>query len=176
MDFLHESFNNADITGTAEKFLHMKDELLPFLFENLHKICLLEDEIYLLSEKYVAEKPTLGIPRHIVHPKDKEMWADYRKRYREIVEPICTETLLKRGVAQSFAEPAEYDYIHTGCKKIFFIMKSKSRAVVEIHYKHGVKKMHQFVLQLKEDGWKISSKNYGYPRPGEIDKWHVSTI
>ncbi|GMK39583.1 hypothetical protein PCCS19_26370 [Paenibacillus sp. CCS19] len=171
---IHESLSDVDMSATAEKYKYMKDELLHFLFENLYNLCQLEKEIYIRSVQLNNEKLDLGIPSHQTHPHDKGLWAEYKDRYREMIMPICTETLIARGFAGSFGEPAEYDYLNTGCEKIFFIMKSRSRAVVEIHYEYGIGKMHQFVLQLKDGEWKINEKNYGFT--SEIDRWHKDHI
>lgn len=46
MDFLHESLRQVNLDGASEKFHHLKDELTTFLFESLHKINLLEQEVF----------------------------------------------------------------------------------------------------------------------------------
>lgn len=158
---------------TPEKFQHMKDELLDFLLSNLRSLCQLEEEFYVRNEQLDKDKVTrLGLPRHHTHPESGDMWNEYSRRFLEIVTPICTQSLLKRGFARSIGNPAEYAYLNTGCK-ISFIMKSANRAAIETSFKKGTVMKHQFILKKTEDGWKIDSKKYGF---ADEDTWYIDGI
>jgi len=159
MGSFHKSFSKVDLSETPVKFHPMKDELLPFLLQNLHNFCLLEEEIYDRDEQLSNENKSTD-----------KLWNEYKRHYTKLAKPICTEDMLKRLSLVSYGKPSRYGYLNTGCDKVIFKMKSQNKAVVEIHFQKGVGERHQFVLQKKEDGWKISDKNIGFA--SEKNKWH----
>lgn len=159
------------VKDTPEKFLSMKDILVPQLIEFLRKLCRLEEEMYFRDTKIDKEKINAGIPKHIAVPESDELWKEYHKKYGEIAETFCTQKLLDKGYARSMGKPAQYSYINTGCK-LSFIMKSSKRAVIETLFNVGIDERHKFVLRLTDDGWKIDSKSYDF----NDDKWHSYTI
>ncbi|CEK36574.1 hypothetical protein UMC2_34441 [[Clostridium] sordellii] len=147
--------------STPEKYQEMKYELIPILINLLDEISILESTFIKKEEELESEKIKLGIPSHQTHPRDKDMWKEYKQKYRELIEGICTEELIEYGFANSMGDPGEYDYLKTGCE-LFFIMKSSKRAIIEIHFEEGISKKHQFILRKIDDNWKVSDKKYGF--------------
>lgn len=144
-----------DTSQTPDKFLHLMGETLSFLLQNLELLNKLEQEIFERSE--ALKNPE---ERNQVQPGEKELWAEYRIRYKELTDPICMTPSNGGG---SFGKPARYDYLGYPDTKIVFIAKSAHRAVIEMHYEYGIAKKEQFVLKKVEDSWKIDSKKYGFP-------------
>jgi hypothetical protein len=145
---------NIDVSQTPEKFQHLTSEILGFLIDKLEALNKLEQEIFERSR-------TLKNPAalHQLQPGEKELWTEYKFRYKEITNPI---TLKPAGGGGSFGKPAKYDYLNYPDTKIIFIMKSTDRVVVETQFEYGIKKKEQFVLRKKNDGWKIDTKKYGF--------------
>lgn len=158
--------------GTLEKYQEMKYELIPILINLLDDISNLESTFINKSEDLEEKKLKLGIPSSQVSPGSEEMWKEYKKKYRELIERICTEELLKYGFANSMGKPGEYSYLKAGCN-LFFIMKSSKRATIEIHFEKGNSMRHQFILRKIDDNWKISDKKYGFRRE---TSWHKCSI
>ena len=159
------------VEDTHEKYLPMKDILVPQLIEFLRKLCHIEEELYFKDTKIDEDKAKAVIPENIANQQSEELWKEYRKKYGEIAETFCTQKLLDKGYARSIGQPAQYSYINEGCK-LSFIMKSSKRATIKIFFHAGVDERHKFVLKLTEDGWKIDSKSYDF----NDDKWHSYTI
>ena len=163
-----------DFRATPEKYHYMKDEIISFLLQNLKNICQLQEEICARNDQLEKEKIKLGISRNQLAPGSKELWEEYRNRYMALVTPICTELLLKQGVAGSISKPAKYSFSNTGCDKIVFTMKSQNRAVIEFYYYIVVVgQKHQFTLQNIEGKWKISMVKGGLINE---PKWHPDII
>lgn len=157
---------------TPEKYLPMKDILVPAVVAFLRQLCALEEEIYQRSEKMEADKLRAGIPKSQMAPGSMELWEEYRERYGEIAKLHCTQKLLDRGYGRSYGCPATYAYLNTGCK-LDFTMKSPKKAVIVTHYHKGIDMKHQFVLKIEENEWNIDSVSYGYENEST---WHVDSI
>ena len=151
---------NVDASQTLEKFLHLKDEILGFLIDKLEALNKLEQEIF---ERSLALKNPEA--PHQLQPGEKELWTEYKLRYKEITTPISLKPPEGDG---SFGKPTKYEYLSYPDTKILFIMRSPDRAVVETQYEYGLKKKEQFVLKKKGDSWKIDTKKYGFQNE---DKW-----
>lgn len=162
------------INEASEKLRDKQEELCGFLFDLLRKINTLEKEVYERSEVLKAKKAELGISKNQVGPGEKELWAEYKERLGEILNPCCTEKLLKLRYGSSFGSPQKYGYIEGGDCKAHFIMKTAKRAVVETHYKHGVDCKHKFVLRDIDGKWLLDEVYYGFERDG--DKWYSDNV
>ena len=161
MDFLHKSFENINLDSTLEKYRHMKDEILPFLFELLYKISLLEEEMSIWMNKLKAEKDALGIvgQTHVDEPK---VWAEYERRMNELITPFCAESLLKTNTPRAIQGPPRYHYLRSGCEAVYFTMKSPKRAEVEVRWIRGMEYKEKFVLTKIDDSWKVKDVQTGY--------------
>lgn len=159
-----------DVSQTPEKYQVYKDEIVLPLIEALRKICVLEENCIKQNEILEDNKIKQGIPKWQVADGWQEMTDQYAVDYGSVVEPICTDKLLERGYARSYGKPAQYAYVNTGCK-IFFIMKSNKKAIVETHFHHGIETKHQFVFKNVDGRWLIDEKKYGHG-----DDWHVYSI
>lgn len=157
---------------TDEKYQSMQAVIVPILLKLLSDLNYLEDEIFVKDKQLTEDKLKLGISKNQVAPGSKELWVEYKERYGDIVTPVCTSNLLKRGYAGSISFPLRYGYINTGCK-LYFIMKSQNRAVVEIHFSHGIDMKDQFIFNKINDNWKLNQVKYGYQ--GE-DRWYIDSI
>ncbi len=151
---------NIDSSQTPEKFQYLKDEILDFLIDKLEELNNLEQEIFERSR--ALKNP--AAPNQL-QPGEKELWTEYKLRYKEITTPISLKQPEGGG---SFGKPTKYDYLNCPDTKIIFIMKSADRAVVETQYEYGLKKKEQFVLKKIGESWKIDTKKYGFPNE---EKW-----
>lgn len=148
----------VDISQTPEKFQGMFDEIVNPLLKLLDELCTLEMETYAKSE--AANDDSI------------DFFSEYRKRYGELIKPMCTEKLMECNYAVSYGSPAEYEFLRTGCK-LFFIMKSCKRAAVEFQYDIGILKKKQFILMNIDGEWKISSVKYSF---SDEKSWHKDSI
>ena len=133
----------------------MVDIIIRSLIETLTAICDLE-------EKYCVIKGEHGDMFY------EEFWHEYEEEYRVIIEPVCTEELLKRGYADSLGSPSTYAYIKTTDYNIDFTMKSDKKAIVEIYNEDEIMERHQLTFIYTENGYKIHTVKYGY---GERTTW-----
>lgn len=147
---------NIDTSQTPEKFLYLTDEILNFLTDKLQALNKLEEEIFKRSSLLKDPKN----PNQL-QPGEKDLWAEYSLRYKEIVEPISLKQT-KEG-RSSFGKPTKYEYLSYPNTKITFIMKSATRAVIEMLFENGVEMKEQFVLKKVDDNWKIDTKKYSFP-------------
>ncbi len=161
---------NSD--NTKEKYKSMKDELVYLLINLLCNLCLLEEEIFVRNQKMEDDKLKAGIPTNQTAPGFKELWLEYQERYKKFIIPVCTSDLIKRGYAKSIGNPAKYAYLNNECK-IYFIMKSKSRAVIEIYFFYGINQKNQFVIKKIDDSWKLSEVRYGFANK---TNWYIDHI
>ncbi|MCM1164648.1 MAG: hypothetical protein NC299_12715 [Lachnospiraceae bacterium] len=161
------------INEASEKFKNRQDELCGFLFDVLKQIDVLEKEICERGMELRRKADESGLPQSQMPPGDKELWEEYRRRMGEIVKPVCTEKLLKRGCAGSHGKPSKYDYINGECT-VDFIMKTAARATVIAHFMSGIAQKHKFVLRDVNGKWLIDEVYYGFESDG--DKWYVSNI
>ena len=157
---------NIDTSQTPEKFRHMTDEILEFLISKLQEINSLEQEIFERSNSLKNPKE----PNQL-QPGEKELWAEYAKRRKEITNPISLNQ--SEEGSRSFGKPTKYEYLKYPDTQISFIMKSANRAVVEIIYEYGIKSKDQFVLKKEGENWKIDTKKYGFP---DESTWHKDEL
>jgi hypothetical protein len=163
-NFKEEKFMNENIkidtSQTPEKFLHMKEELVPPLFEILRKLDEIEKKYYAISREIDAEREN----GEDVYQRDRKNWADYKAAREDAVAALITEKC--KVSSGSLSEPSEYAYMSDGSSpRVYFIMKSAKRAVTEIFYG---RQNHQFVWKNTDNGWKIDSKKYGF----DGDTWY----
>lgn len=154
------TYISVDTSKTSEKFLHMKDTIVPLILKTLKALCALEEEYILIKKKQGDSFFELS-------------WDEYKERYKDIITPVCTEKLLKRGYADSLSKPATYSYLNTSQCKIDFIMRSAKKAVVETHFDYGIKQKHQITIIDTSDGWKIDEFKYGYEDETSWNNYHL---
>ncbi len=152
------------INQASEKFKDLQDEICGTLFDLLRQINALEKEISARDEELEAKSPD----PHQFTPEMKQLWSEYRKRLGDILKPACSEKLLNRGYGQSFSDPAKYAYIDGDCK-VYFIMKTAKKAVVEISVQGAGKLNHKFVLRNIDGKWLVDEVYYGFET--KPDKW-----
>lgn len=147
---------SLDTSQTSEKFLHLADEITRFLTDILQELHTLEQEIYERNELLMnPDEPNQ------LQPGEKELWAEYKQRRKEITDPVSLNP--SDEGSRSFGKPTEYEYLSYPDTKITFIMKSANRAVIETEYQYGIGRKHQFVLKKDGENWKIDTKKYGFP-------------
>lgn len=148
------------VNNTANgKFAEFQSELCNYLFDVLNRLSELESEIFLRSER-----------------GKNNLWSEYSERYREIIEPVCTEKQLKRFHTPSFGKPSRYGYIENCTAD--FVMKSANRAEIITHYSHGIDKLERFVLKNADGVWLVDEVYFGYEsdfHDGKA-KWYIDRI
>ncbi|RZJ34001.1 MAG: hypothetical protein EOO51_11635 [Flavobacterium sp.] len=157
----------VDSSQTPEKFQHFKSEAVEFLLGTLQSLDELEREI---NERYEILQAKRGSSSQ-VHPDESGLWQEYAKRCEEIIAPVSAKPYQQNS--RSFGKPTAYEYLTYPATTYSFIMKSDSRAVVEMEYDWGVQKKEQFILKNDGNGWKIDAKKYGFP--GE-ETWHKDEL
>lgn len=157
---------------TPEKFYSMAEVVLKQVLELLKALSVLEREIFERNEKLEKDKEKAGIPYHQTAPGSKELWKEYSERYGQLVIPMCTEKLLRRGYAGSLGRPGKYDYLNTKCK-IICMMKSAKKATVETCFYNGVETRQQFSVKNIDHEWKIDEIKYAFSNE---PSWHADRI
>ena len=147
----------VDVNQTPEKFQPFKDELVGILTDNLLKLDALEKEIFQRNEILKSQRSS---PNQS-HPDEGTLWDDYFERCKAIINPISVSN--SNEISRSFGNPTHYDYLSHPNTKLFFIMKSENRAVIETLFEVGVQKKEQFILKKIDDVWKIEGKKYSFP-------------
>ncbi|MCX8526170.1 hypothetical protein OF897_19840 [Chryseobacterium formosus] len=137
---------------TPEKFIHSANEIITFLVESLQKIDILDKEVFERNEALLNPKePSL------IQPGEMELVAEYTERRKMITDSISLKPQEDFGYFPG--KPSRYDYMNDTTVKIDFIMKSNTRAVIEIEYEYFTKRKDQFIIRNVENNWKIESKN-----------------
>ena len=154
---------NIDTSQTKNEFKNFANEIVEFLVSKLRMLDKIESEIHARYRVLVKKR---NIPNQ-THPEEKDLWKEYAQRCEEIISPFSVEKY--NGSARTFGEPTKYKYFTDPKTKIFFIMKSENRAVVETEFEEGIKKKEQFILKKDEKGWKIDTKKYSFP--DEVTWW-----
>ena len=158
---------NININQTPEKFQHFATEIVEFLIPKLQMLDKIENDIFkkhqILETKRISDNQT--------HPDEKKLWEEYAQRREEILNPITLKN--HNGGSISFSKPTKYEYLNYPDTKIFFIMKSENRAIVETEFEEGIAKREQFILKKDDMGWKIDEKKYSFA--GE-DTWQKDDI
>ena len=147
------------INEAADKFKDKQSELCEFLFGMLREINILEREFVACDKKLFEEKR---------FSETKDMFAEYRERYREIVKDKCTEKLLAKGYGQSFYSEITYLFTEEDFKgidgkacTITFQMNAPRRAVIEARYKRSSQeRADKFTLIKQGDKWLIDAHNW----------------
>lgn len=152
------------INQASEKFKGFQDEICGTLFDLLRQITTLENEIY---ERHEA---IMGKIRgsHEATPEWMMLWSEYKKRLGDILKPACSEKLLKKGYGASFQSSTKYGYIDGDCK-VYFIMKTAKKAVIETHVQGAGMVNHKFVLKDIDGKWIVDEVYYGFETTP--DKW-----
>lgn len=156
----------------AEKFKGMQDELCGFLFDMLRRINVLEREFVVRDKQLFDEKR---------FSETKDMFAEYRRRYGEIVKDKCTEKLLAKPYGMSLNSEvlylfAEEDFIGADGKDcvVTFQMNAPKRAVIEFRCKRSSQeRADKFTLIKQDDKWLVNSHDWW----SEYDHvWHRGNI
>lgn len=161
------------INEASDKFRDKQDEVCGFALDILRQINALENEVYERSLELIRQKLEAGIPKHQVGPGENELWEEYAQRLGELLKPVCTEKLMKRGYGGSFGSPVKYGYID-GDSTVKFFMKSAKKAVIETHFVRGVPTMHKLVLKPEDGKWLFDEVYYGFE--SAPDRWYVDSI
>lgn len=152
---------------TLEKFLPVKDILIPFLTGLLFELDALEAEF--------MDKCDGG---HTVSIADRaELMQEYRERSMEIIGDRCTPKLIKRCRFSCLSRPGHYAYLF-GAYKLHFIMKSAKKAAIEIEYAQSIIHKQKFMFRLTDNGWKLNEVHHGFgghKSPGEPD-WYLTSL
>lgn len=156
----------------AEKFKDKQDELCVFLFDMLRRINILEREFVALDKQLFEEKR---------FPETKAMFAEYCRRYGEIVKDKCTEKLLAKPYGMSLNSEilyafAEEDFKGADGKEcvVTFQMNAPKRAVIEFRCKRSSQeRADKFTLIKQDDRWLVNSHDWW----SEYDcVWHRGNI
>ena len=161
-----------DISETPEKYRLNITSILQPLIKLLRDINKLEDSYFALNQQKNQEKLKQGIPAHQCYPGWKQVRQEYRQKYFNLIKPLCSEKLLKRGYALSLSKPNAFFYVNTDCK-LKFIMKSAHKASVIFFYEWGIAKKDKFVLRNIDGQWKIDEFYYGFP---DQKTWHIYNL
>lgn len=165
--------NPIEIKDTPEKFAGMCEVTVPVLAKLLSAPAAAEKKAHEEYETMDAEKPSLGLQPHEAHPRFFEFWGEYRKTLSALVEPACSEKLLKRGYGNHCGNPPKFGYINGECK-IFFTMKTSKKAVIETECIQGtLTTKHQFKMKLSGDRWIWDDLKYCFEGSG---KWENDSI
>lgn len=157
-----------------EKFRGRQDEVVGTLLELLRLINDAERTIFerdsQLHER-LLKKEISGEEFSLI---SKDIWNDYREEVKAIVEPRCTEKLLKKGYARSFSNTPMYGYIEDDCRGVFS-METAKKAVVEFRFTdHStVNFMHRFTLVPSGGRWFVDAFSYGTEKEGVWHRGHI---
>lgn len=166
-----------EITNNAlEKFKDKQTEVVDCLVELLRLINVLEQSIFERDSEINTRIRKKELTAFEIHTAFDDLWSDYREECKKIVEPRCTEKLLKKGYARSFCDKPMYGYIDDpeDCKGVF-TMDSAKKAVVEFRFtKHSsVNFMHRFTLVPSGDKWLVDAFSYGTEQEGVWHRGHI---
>lgn len=162
----------VEIKDTPDRFRPLADTLVPPLLDLLRARSALEGEIHDRWEELDKAKLAAGAAYNQIAPGEPALWAEYRRRYLELVEPRCVPGLLKYGAERSFGRPAKYAYLDAdpACR-VVFTMKSAKKALVEAWGHNGsLVVRHRLTLRSGEGEWLIARVEYGH---GAGEDWHV---
>ena len=164
------------INEAADKFKDRQEEVCGALLELLARINTLERSVLARSNEINARilKKELSAPE--IDMAMKEMWSYFREECRKIVEPRCTEKLLKKGYARSFSTTPMYGYIEDedDCRGTFAMATAKV-AVVEFRFTNhsSVNFMHRFTLVPSGGVWLVDAFSYGNEKEGVWHRGHI---
>jgi len=160
------------VRDTPEKFQAMAEEIVRPLLALLRQRNGLEREICARYFRLREEKIAAGMPPYQSMPGEQEITGEFFRRYLELVEPHCMETLLKWGPARSFGKPARYDYLFENPGSgVYFTMRSAKRAVVETIAQKSTDTRYRFTLRPDGSSWKVESVYYTF---GNNTDWHIN--
>lgn len=167
-----------EITNNAlEKFKDRQTEVIDALLELLRLINELEQSIF-ERDSYINWKiRKKELTAAEIKTAFDGLWRDYREECKKIVEPRCTDKLLKKGYAQSFNNTPMYSYIddpEDDCKGVF-TMDSAKKAVVEFRFtkRTSVNFMHRFTLVPDGDKWLVDAFSYANEKEGGWHRGHI---
>lgn len=147
------------INEASEKFKDKQDELCGLLFDMLRRINALEREFIARDKKLFEEKR---------FSETKDMFAEYRERYGEIVKDKCTEKLLAKPYGMSLNSEILYAFAEEDFKGIdrkecvvTFQMNSPKRAVIEFRCKRSSQeRADKFTLVKQDEKWLVNSHDW----------------
>lgn len=154
---------------TPEKFQAMAAEIVPPLLALLKQRNELEREICARFLKLREEKAAAGCSPHQAASEDTALNEEYFRRYLELVQPHCTEKLLKWGPAGSYGKPAKYDYLFGSPEPaVYFTMKSAKKAVVSTRNPVSYDYRYRFTLRPFEGEWRVDGVECAF---GGQEEW-----
>ncbi|MFV0350860.1 MAG: hypothetical protein ACK5JF_00925 [Oscillospiraceae bacterium] len=74
-----------DISATSDTFKPMAEVLLPPFLRLLQSLCALEQEVYDRMQVLKAKRDAKGLPTHQSPEGSRELWDEYKTRYRQMV-------------------------------------------------------------------------------------------
>lgn len=164
------------INNAFEKFKDKQTEVVDCLAELLRLINGLEQSIFKRDSEIDARIRKKELTPDEIKLAFDGLWSDYREECKRIVEPRCTEKLLKKGYAGSFSNVPTYSYIDDpdDCRCVF-TMETAKKAVVEFYFtKHSsVNFMHRFTLVPSGDTWFVDAFSYGTEQEGVWHRGHI---
>lgn len=164
---------NIILKNTSEKDKEMANEIISSFLELLKELTLLEEEIFKRNHEMDVEKSALNISDNQNHPKWKELMAEYKNRFEEIIKGKVSENLMSRGYAERYANPSEYSYVNSGDFSLEFTIKKEDKVTIITRYKETVDMKHEFILRLIDKKWLVDGKCYGF---GDETIWYWDRI
>lgn len=167
MDIINEAF---------EKFRDKQDEVVGALAELLRLINAAEVRIFERDSELHERLRKKEITGDEFTQLSKDVWSDYCEEVKNIVEPRCTEKLVKKGYARSFSNVPMYNYIDDpeDCRGVF-TMETAKKAVVEFRFTNhsSVRFMHRFTLVPSGGKWLVDAFGYGNEKEGVWHRGHI---
>lgn len=164
------------INEVSEKFKDKQGEVVDCLLELLGLINELERSVFERDSEINTRIRKKELTADEISACFDILWSDYREECKKIVEPRCTEKLLKKGYARSFSNVPMYSYIDDpeDCRGVL-TMESAKKAVVEFRFtKHSsVNFMHRFTLVPSGDTWLVDAFSYGTEKEGVWHRGHI---
>ena len=164
------------INNALDKFVDKQGEVVDCLLELLRLLNEVERSIFERDSDIQTRIRKKELTAAEISNEYDALWADYREECKKIVEPRCTEKLLKKGYARSFSTPPMYSYIEDAddCRGTFS-METAKKAVVEFRFsKHSsVHFMHRFTLVPSGGAWLVDAFGYGTEKEGVWHRGHI---
>lgn len=156
-----EHLLNIDDSQTSERFKHLRNEILNQLLEKLNLLDKLELEMHIKTSPNLTGVDIM------------DLWKDYDNRCQQIIESISLNHV--KSNMRSYGEPPKYVYFNKQSTKVFFVMKSENKAIIETEYELGLglKRKEQFTLKKDLNIWKIETKKCSFTKQ---NKWMVDEV
>lgn len=164
------------INEASEKFKDKQTEVIDALLELLRLINALEKSVFERDSEINTRIRKKELTAAEISACFDDLWSDYREECKKVVDPRCTEKLLKKGYARSFNNVPMYSYIDDpeDCRGVFK-METEKKAVVEFRFtKHSsVIFMHRFTLVPNGDKWLVDAFSYATEQEGVWHRGHI---